>query len=132
MKKLSKSSPKQKNTRSQKSFIQNTISRRETLRLKKIIQPFFTGLFLELRKKTVSLGKGLKILFALFALLLSTVVFYFEIYIPYDMTSSLFVAAVQTAYGVADLILIILFIFVLLLALSYQGGKMFYVWFFFS
>ncbi|MDP3941384.1 MAG: hypothetical protein Q8Q49_03690 [bacterium] len=90
---------------------------------------FFTGLLLELRKKTISLGKGLQLLFVLFALLLSVVVFYFEIYIPYDMTSSFFVTAVQTAYGVADLILIILFIFVLLLALSYKGGKMFYVWF---
>lgn len=90
---------------------------------------FFTGLLLELRKKTLFLKKGMKMLIALFALLLAIVVFYFEIYIPYDMTSSLFLTAVQTAYGVGDLILIILFVFVLLLALSYAGGKMFYVWF---
>lgn len=90
---------------------------------------FFTGLLLELRKKTLFLQKGMKMLIALFALLLAAVVFYFQIYIPYDMTSSLFLTVVQTAYGVGDLILIIMFIFVLLLALSYKGGKMFYVWF---
>ncbi len=90
---------------------------------------FFAGLFLELRKKSLFLQAGTKMLIAFLALLLALIVFYFEIYIPYDMTSSLFVTAVQTAYGVADLVLIILFIFVLLLALSFKGGKMFYVWF---
>lgn len=90
---------------------------------------FFVGLFLELRKKSLFLQTGTKMLMSFFALLLAVIVFYFEIYVPYDMTSSLFVTAVQTAYGVADLVLIMLFVYVLLLALSFKGGKMFYVWF---
>lgn len=88
------------------------------------------GLFIQMRFVNVLISRSKKIFLSLITLFLAAVIVYFGILLPFDLTAPLMVNFVQTLYGIADLVLVTAFVFVLVLAFEYRGGKFFYPWLF--
>jgi hypothetical protein len=91
---------------------------------------FFIGLLSQIKSEQIHLTRSNGLLLLLFSSLLALVVVYFGIILPFDPVAPFMVNFVQACYGIVDLILIIVFVFVLLLAFDYKGGKFFYPWFY--
>lgn len=74
----------------------------------------------------------LKVIMVAFALVLMGLVGYFGVYVAYDSQLSFIENAVAIAYGIGDLILILLAFFVLKMADEFKGGRLFVAWLMFS
>lgn len=94
---------------------------------------FFVGLINEIRVAHVNwkkLNKRILILPIIISLILICVVSYMGIYEAYDPTETLFANIVSMAYGVGDLLLIIISLFLIVLVKEYRGGKFARIWMF--
>jgi hypothetical protein len=91
----------------------------------------FFGLWNEIRNAHVAWKRfhpSHMFLFSIFAVLLAVVVFYFGVYKAYDSHEMILTNLIAMGYGVGDLILILVTVFVLVLAWEYRGGKIAQVW----
>lgn len=88
---------------------------------------FLAALIIEVKLAHVNWKKiniRILILPIILSIISTIVVYYIGIYKAYDPTVDLFSNIVNIAYGVGDLILIIISLFLLVLVKEYQGGKM--------
>jgi len=70
-----------------------------------------------------------KLMMSLITLALAGVVGYFGLYLAYDAGAGALENFVAMTYGVGDLILLVLAMFVLKMADEFKGGRLFYTWF---
>jgi hypothetical protein len=92
---------------------------------------FFIGLLNEIRVNRLnwkSLSLFSTALLVLVIISLTYLVLYFGIYLAYDRDSGLIENLVAMFYGVGDLILVFLSLFVFKLATEYKGGRLAYPW----
>jgi hypothetical protein len=92
---------------------------------------FFAALINEMRLAKVNWKHVNKLLLAgviLFSLTLICVVSYFGIYQAYDPAENLFTNLVSMGYGVGDLFLIIVSLFLVILVKEYRGGRFAKIW----
>jgi hypothetical protein len=89
---------------------------------------FFIGFFNEMHSGKIPLRGKRQLFLYCVGIALAVIVTYFEILLPFDPSAGFLVNAVQTCYGIADLVLIFCSVIVLLVTIDYQGGKIFYSW----
>jgi len=89
-----------------------------------------TGLIYELKNNKLKWTYYKVIASILLSLFFSILVFYFGIMKAYDSAESLLNNVIAISYGVGDLVLIILAVNILMVAIGYQKGKLFFPWLF--
>lgn len=88
---------------------------------------FLAALIIEVKLAHVNwkhIHKRILILPILLSIVATAVVSYIDIYKAYDPTVGLFSNIVNISYGIGDLVLIIISLFLLVLVKEYQGGKL--------
>ena len=93
--------------------------------------PFFlVGYVKELTQSQISWNLKRSFLVALFVLILGGLVSYFGIYLAYDVEAGFWINFVSMAYGIGDVILVVVLLHILFLTMEYRGGKVFRPWLF--
>jgi hypothetical protein len=91
----------------------------------------FAGLFNEIRLADVNwrkLNKGIWLLLVIVSLALTFVVYKWGIVTGYNAEDTLFTNTISMSYGVGDLFLIIVNLFLLVLVREYRGGRFARIW----
>lgn len=93
--------------------------------------PFFLiGFMKELSQSQAAWTLKRSLAVALFVMILGGMVAYFGIYLAYDVEAGFWSNVVGMAYGVGDVVLVIVLLHILFLTLEYRGGKVFRPWLF--
>jgi hypothetical protein len=74
------------------------------------------------------INRAIFFLFTIASLCLAVLVFYFGVYVAYDVKESLLANIIAMGYGVGDLVLIVTNMFVLILVWEFRGGSLSRTW----
>ena len=97
-----------------------------------IAYPFLLiGLIKEIKTGKIEWTPKSRAVILIISLLLTLVVIYFGIYLAYDLEATFLENSIAIFYGIGDIALIIATMLVLMLALEYKEGKLFFCWLYF-
>jgi hypothetical protein len=86
--------------------------------------PLFIGIYLQVQGEAVKAWRNRLLVLALLSASLVAIVSYAGIYLAYDPTATMLENSIAMAYGLDDLVLVLVGLFVYALSVEYRGGRL--------